>query len=293
MSDSVVIGSSGDQAEIRHLGGELTVWRVGTRNLLWTADPAIWPKTSPILFPIVGRLREDAIAIGPNRYRMGVHGFAAAAEFTLASKDDDTVCLRLTDTPATRSMFPFSFQLDTLYRLGPRRLDVTFTVTNTGNEPLPYALGWHPGFAWPFSGGRRDEYAVLFDKSERREVPVITSEGLFSSRLRSIPIVGERLPVNDALLANEALCFLEARSRSLRFSAPDGAVIRMELEDFPHIALWSRPPAPFLCIEAWTGHGDPEGFDGDILDKPSMRFLPAGAVAIHAVRLSYEPPLPA
>ena len=286
----LLIGSGGDQAEIRCLGGELTAWRVATRNLLWTADPAIWPKTSPILFPIVGRLRDGAVAIGSNRYRMDVHGFAATAEFTLVAKDDDSVCLRLTDTPATRSIFPFSFQLDTRYRLGPRRLDVTFTVTNTGIEPLPYSLGWHPGFAWPFSGGRRDEYAMSFDRPERREVPVITSDGLFSSRVRSIPIVGERLAVTEALLANEALCFLEARSRSLRFAAPDGAAIRMELEDFPHIALWGRPPAPFLCIEAWTGHGDPEGFGGDILDKPSMRFLPTGAAATHAVRLSYEPP---
>jgi hypothetical protein len=96
------------------------------------------------------------------------------------------------------------------------------------------------------------------------------------------------LLLSEDLLANEALCFLNARSRSLRFVAPDGAAIRLELQDFPHIALWSRPPASFLCIEAWTGYGDPEGFAGDISAKPSMRFLPAGARAEHAIRLTYE-----
>jgi galactose mutarotase-like enzyme len=102
--------------------------------------------------------------------------------------------------------------------------------------------------------------------------------------------MGTRLPVTDALLSDEALCIIETRSRSLRFRAPVGAAIHMEFEDFPHIALWSRPPAPFLCIEAWTGHGDPEGFSGDIREKPSMRFLPVGIQATHAVHLRYESP---
>jgi galactose mutarotase-like enzyme len=230
------------------------------------------------------------IAIGPKQYPMNVHGFASATRFSQVVSDDASTCLRLTDTPATRSIFPFSFQLDVSYRVVARRLDVTFVATNTGNQSLPYSLGWHPGFAWPFSIGSREQYAVEFEQPERPEIPVITSDGLFSSHLRSIPIVGKRLQVTDALLADEALCFLEARSRSLRFMAPDGAAIRMEFEDFPHIALWSRPPAPFLCIEAWTGHGDPEGFGGDIHEKPSMRILPAGGHATHAVRLTYEPP---
>jgi galactose mutarotase-like enzyme len=119
-------------------------------------------------------------------------------------------------------------------------------------------------------------------------VPVITPDGLFSTRLRSVPVVGQTLALTEELLANEALCFLEAESRSLRFIAPDGDAVRMELQNFPHIALWSRPPGSFLCIEAWTGHGDPEGFDGDIREKPSMRSLPAGAAATHAIRLIYE-----
>src|SRR5439155_23245679 len=162
-----------------------------------------------------------------------------------------------------------SFQLDVTWRLASRQLGVAFAVTNTGETPLPYALGWHPGFAWPFSvGGRRDDYAIAFEEPERPEVPVITADGLFSRSLRQVPLVGRDLLLSESLMAKEALCFLEARSRSLRFVAPDGAAIRVELQDFPHIALWSRPPSPFLCIEAWTGHGDPEGFTGDISEKP-------------------------
>jgi galactose mutarotase-like enzyme len=282
------IESGGDHAEIRQAGGELVVWSAAGRNRLWTPDAAIWPRTSPILFPIVGRARNGVLSIGGRRYPMVVHGFAADAPFTVITHSGDSIRLRLTDTPTRRASFPFPFQLDVTYRLASSRLEVTFDVVNTGDGPLPYALGWHPGFAWPFSAGRKDQYAIAFERPERGGVPVITPDGLFSTHFKPVPVAGRTLPLSDSLLAHEALCFLDARSRSLRFVAPDGDAIFLELQDFPHIALWSRGPASFLCIEAWTGHGDPEGFDGDIRQKPSMRFLPAGAEATHAVRLSYE-----
>lgn len=282
------LAAGDDRAEVRLAGAELVAWRASGRDLLWTMDPAIWPRTAPILFPIVGWARNGEIAIDGHTYPMGVHGFAAASPFVPVRAADDSVCLRLTDSPATRAVFPFTFQLDVAYRLAAHRLTVTFIVVNTGEEPLPYAVGWHPGFAWPFSTGRRDQYAIAFAQPEHPEVPMIAPGGLFSDRRRPIPLAGRRLPLSDALMADEALCFLEARSQSLRFVAPDGAAVHLELEDFPHIALWSRPPAPFLCVEAWTGHGDPEGFAGDIRDKPSMRLLPPGAAAEHGVRLTYE-----
>ena len=269
-------------------GGELVGWHVAGSNLLWTLDPQIWARTSPILFPIVGRACNGEISIDGRQYRMGIHGFAAGCTFTLVAKSEDAACLRLADNPGTRAIFPFSFQLDVTYRLAARELGVVFDVTNTGDVRLPYALGWHPGFAWPFSTGQRDRYSIVFERPEQPDVPAIMPDGLFSERRKPLPVVGRTLPLDENLLANEALCFLDARSRSLRFVAPDGAAIRLEVQDFPHLALWSRPPASFLCIEAWTGYGDPEGFAGDISAKPSMRMLPAGAKAEHGVRVIYE-----
>jgi len=282
------LAAGSDRAEIRQAGGELVAWHVASGNLLWTMDPEVWAGISPILFPIVGRLRNGEITIAGRKYRMGPHGFAAGCSFALVDKAGDSVRLRLTDDPGTRSVFPFSFQLDVIYRLAEHELAVMFEVTNTGDVPLPYALGWHPGFAWPFSAAQREGHAVVFERPEDPNVPVITPDALFSASRRPLPVVGRTLPLTDDVLADEALCFLDAKSRSVRFVAPDGAAIRLELQDFPHIALWSGPPARVLCIEAWTGHGDPEGFSGDISTKPSMRFLPVGARADHAVRVSYE-----
>jgi hypothetical protein len=128
----------------------------------------------------------------------------------------------------------------------------------------------------------------VFEAAEVPSVPVITGEGLFSRVKRPVPFQGRRLPLDETVLAKEALCFLGARSRFVRFTGPEGA-IRMSAENFSHWALWGLPGAPFVSVEAWTGHGDPDGFAGDITEKPSMRFLEPGGQSLHCVEFRWQP----
>lgn len=285
---NVRIAAGACSATIDPLGAEAVDWQIDGRRLLWQADPGIWNRTSPVLFPIVGRARGGAIRAGNRRYPIGVHGFAAAARFTVAEQRDDMVRMELRDDPATRAAFPFGFALSVEYRVKPDRLTASFRITNPDAMPLPYAVGWHPGFALPFSGSQREGHVAEFEREEEPSVPVITADGLFSRSRRAVPLAARKLAIDDPLMAAEALCFIDARSRWLRLVSPDGAAIRMELEDFPHLALWNRPGAPFLSIEAWTGHGDPADFDGDIFDKPSMRVLAPGQTAMHVAHAIRE-----
>ena len=210
------------------------------------------------------------------------------SDFDVAEQRRDRLRLVLRDDADTRRRYPFAFSLTVEYQLdGDGALSARFEVANTCDLAMPYALGFHPGFRWPFAHGAREGYAVEFEAEERPRVPVITPQGLFSSESRSVPLSGRRMALDDNLMGREALCFLDARSKSLRFVAPDGSAIRIEVEDFPHFALWSRPPAPYFCIETWTGYGDPDGFTGELSEKPSMRQLAPGAVARHAVKLSF------
>lgn len=290
MSELVHIRSGSCEAWIDPTGAEIIDWRVDGRKLLWTADPAIWARTSPILFPIVGRVRDGQIRIADRIHEMPIHGFASASAFDMVEQDTDRVRLELRDSARTRASYPFAFRLGVEYRLTPDTLAVAFTVANPGEDDLPYAIGWHPGFALPFSDTGRAGHSVEFEREEASDVPVITAAGLFSDARRPIPVEGRRLAITDDLMSREALCFLDSRSRWVRLTAPDGLAIRVDMQNFPHISLWSRDAAPFLCIEAWTGHGDPDGFDGDIASKPSMRFLPPGAQASHSVSASVERP---
>lgn len=277
---------SGDTAEISPLGAELVSWRADGVDLVWEPQPEVWPQTAPLLFPVVGWTR-DGIRVDGAHFPLGLHGFARHKRFTLLERSETAVSLSLEEDEESRALFPFAFRLEAHFTLQPGALRVSLIAANRDVRPLPYALGLHPGFQWPL-GGSAAPHAIHFETEESGEVPVIAPGGLFSARRRAIPLEERRLPLSAALLGQEALCFLHAASRRLLYDNGDGLGLAVELEDFPHIALWARPPAPFLCIEAWTGHGDPEDFSGDLYEKPSMRILAPGERATHAATFRLE-----
>lgn len=289
MAGDVFALARGDaRATIARRGAEPVALTLGGRELLWTPDPAVWLATSPVLFPIVGRAAGGIVRVGGKVYPMGIHGFAAGLDFAPVAQGPDFVTLALSDTPRTLAAYPFRFRLEAAYRLDGTGLSAGFTVTNRNDAAMPYALGLHPGFRWPFAGTARDGHRVEFERVERPSVPAITRAGLFSTVPRPVPLEGRVLALSDALMAREALCFLDAASRSVAFEAPSGEAVTMEVEDFPHFALWTLPPAPYLCVEAWTGHGDPDGYAGELADKPSMRLLAPGASATHRLRIGFR-----
>ncbi|MEO9612800.1 MAG: aldose 1-epimerase family protein [Nitratireductor sp.] len=287
VSEEAVLRTGKSRLRIRRRGAEVVAWRVGPDELVWSAGPQ-WPRSSPLLFPVVGRVKDGMIRVDGRRYPMPTHGFAAGQDFVPIERTETTLRLRLRDNEETRAAYPFAFCLEVFYRLGERAVEAVFTLSNPGSRPLPYALGLHPGFRWPFADGEAEDYRIVFDRDEAPTVPVIDPDGLFTEARRAIPIEGRDLPLAGDLMAREALCFLNARSRRLRFVSPCDAAIAVETEGFAHFALWARPPARFLCIEAWTGHGDPSGFAGELVEKPSMVFLAPGASARHAMRWLFE-----
>ena len=267
-------------------GAEWQRWSIGGADLLWPGDAAVWPAIAPILFPVVGWTRQGRVRVGAAQYALGLHGFAADAEFALVAAGEDYARLQLEDGPRTRAVYPFEFRFEVGYRLLPTAVEVALCVMNTGSGPMPYAVGVHPGFRWPLMGSETPHH-IRFEAPERPEVAVIAPGGLFSARKRPVPLQGRALRLTPDLFAQEALCFLYVASRKLLYDNGAGQGLIVSLGNFPHVALWARPPAPFLAIEAWTGHGDPEHFDGDLFDKPSMIVLQPGARGRHVARYEF------
>lgn len=278
----------GDEASILLQGGELAAWRSNGVDLIAEKDPAVWDQTAPLLFPVVGWTRGGQIRVDGRTYPLGLHGFARNKRFAIRRRDADIVRLTLEDDADTRALYPFPFRFEVEYALSAGALGIALIVTNTGSGPMPYACGLHPAFRWPLAGGA-GRHALIFEKPETPAVPVIAPGGLFSSRTRPVPLEGARLPLTPTLFAHEALCFLNVNSHKIIFDNGDGAQLSVLLQDFPHIGLWSLPPAPFLCIEPWTGFGDPEDFAGELRDKPSIRLLAPGRCARHGAIFSFQP----
>ncbi|WP_036281586.1 aldose 1-epimerase family protein [Methylocystis sp. ATCC 49242] len=288
MSDKILLThASGDTAEILTFGAELAAWRAGGVDLIWAKDPEIWDQTAPVLFPVVGWTRDGRVRVDGQTYPLALHGFAWKKRFEIAERREDYLRLALVDDAETRALYPFAFRFEVEFRLRAGALDNNLIVTNTGDRPLPYACGLHPAFRWPLAGSAA-EHAIVFEKEEQADVPIIAPGGLFSTLTKRTPLTGARLPLAPEIFAHDALCFLDIASRSLVFDNGAGARLSVTLDDFPHVGFWTLPPAPYLCIEPWTGHGDPDDFHGELYEKPSMRILAPGASARHGATFAFE-----
>ena len=286
-SETVRIQSGDASAELALIGAEPQSWQVGDRDLLWRGDPAHWERRAPLLFPVVGASAGGVVRVGHQDYPMPRHGFARDSLFTIRERTEDSVRLQLKESDETWTHYPFRFVLDVTAVITENTFEFGFEVRNTDTSDMPYSFGFHPAFPWPFDGGAREKYGVAFEAEERPQVPEITADGLIGRTSRAVPFDGRRLPL-DPQMFTEALCFLNAHSQSLRFVAPSGAAIGMTVENIPHFALWTKPDAPFLSLEAWTGHADPEGFEGELFDRPSIIRLPMGHAMRHLVTLTWR-----
>ncbi|HEX2556083.1 MAG TPA: aldose 1-epimerase family protein [Microvirga sp.] len=287
--ENPILRSGGAVAEIALLGAEPLSWRVDGRELIWHGDPAHWAGRAPILFPVVGASNEGQVRVNGQTYPMPQHGFARGSIFALVGEGEDFAHFRLTDTPETRRHYPFEFQLDVTATLGAATLTFDYLVFNPGTVPIPYALGFHPAFPWPFAAEGIAGHAVEFEVPEDPMVPsIVLPTGVLDPNRRPVPMEGNRLPLAPDLFAHGALIFLDVRSREMRFTAPSGAAIGLEAEDFPHLAVWTRPNAPFVSLEAWTGHADWSGFTGELSERNTMRVLAAGSSARHRVTLRWH-----
>jgi galactose mutarotase-like enzyme len=269
-------------------GAEPLSWQVGGRELVWHGDPAHWSGRAPILFPVVGASVGGEVRVDGESYPMPQHGFARGLDFAVVSRGEHTAHLRLGDSPDTRQHYPFAFRLDVVATLSESELRFDYEVDNPGSVDLPYALGFHPAFPWPFMAGDNKGYRVEFEAAEEPFVPTIREMGILDMTPRPVPLQGRILDLTPERFAEGAMVFREARSRVMRFVAPSGEAIEMAVEDFPHLALWTRPTAPFLSLEAWTGHADWVGFSGELRERNTIRLVAPGSSARHAVTLSWR-----
>ena len=242
------------------------------------ADPAFWTGHAPLLFPIVGGLNGGRYRLDDKTYELPRHGFARTSRFDVAEQNEGSIRFRLTDNEATHASYPFAFALDMDFRLDRWTLHMTATVTNLGDEPLPFSFGYHPAFAWPLPGGSaKDAHRLTFAQPEPQPLRQLDAgTGLLLPEPRPTPVVGREIAPDAALFEADALIWDDLASRSLTWGAPGGSHLDIAFPDTPMLGIWQKPGANYLCIEPWQGHADPVGYDGDFRDKPGVVSLAPG-----------------
>ncbi len=290
MADSappIRIAATGISAEIAPLGAELHRLQDGDgRDLLWDGDPAFWTGRAPILFPVIGVTRHAQIRVDGRAFPMPKHGFARRRHFAVAEQAADAVTFRLEADDATRAAYPFEFRLDIRFAVAGAALSVDADLTNLGEVPLPASFGFHPALRWPLPyGAARADHCVRFAEEEPAPIRRIDREGLLRPAPEPTPVEGRTLNVRDALFEDDALIFDSLASRRVTYGAPGAPTLEVSFPAMPLLGIWTKPGAPFLCIEPWQGIADPEGYAGEFRDKPGVIELPARATRRFGLRI--------
>ena len=266
------------QATINTLGAELTSFKLkgdGT-EYIWQADPKFWGRHAPILFPIVGRLKDNTYRIKDRTYFMTQHGFARDLPFALISSGDDYFSFRLTSNEETLAKYPFEFELVVSYKLEGTSLQVIYGVRNASSETMYFSIGAHPGFNWPLRPDQEtaEDYVVEFSSPETVDLLLI-EEGLISNEGKPFLKNESSFPLSEDLFAKDALVFQGLQSEKLALrSLKTDKFVEMEIEGFPYLGIWSqRGSAPFVCFEPWFGLADEVDSDYDFTTKRGIQKL--------------------
>jgi galactose mutarotase-like enzyme len=285
--DNHTLHADGTAATILAHGAELcSLKNEAGLELLWQAGPQ-WPRHAPLLFPIVGRLKNDQLRHRGNTYPMTQHGFARDQRFEWGERTPTSCSLVLSDSAATRARFPFAFRLEVAYVVQKADLDVTLEIKNTGGEMLPASIGAHPAFNWPLLPGMaKESYTLIFADQEPAPIRRL-KDGLLRATPEPTPIQGKTLALSERLFDDDAVILDRPLSRSVRYAADNGPSLEISWEGFRELGIWSKlGGAPFLCIEPWRGFASPADFDGEFSDKPGVMQIAPGATEILQYRIA-------
>ncbi len=277
----VTISNAQLSATINTIGAELISLVKNNKNYIWQVDETFWNKTSPVLFPIVGRLQNDSYNLNGKSYHLPRHGFARNMEFSFDKKSDAQVIFELNETDEAKVNYPFDFKLLMAYTLMDNELVIEYFVRNQSEEVLPFSIGAHPAFA--IDDDFKD-YSLQFNKEDIFETNHLENES-FNGKTTLVETENNTISLNYALFEKDALVFKHLKSNEVILKHLDKSILKVTYDNFPYLGIWTKQNAPFLCIEPWCGLADNQNHNGNLEDKEGINHLPAGEDFLRAIRI--------
>lgn len=271
--------------QVRSLGAELRSIkeRADETEYLWDGNPTWWKYSSPVLFPIVGKLVNGEYRVDGKTYELPGHGLGRISEFELVNKTASSIEFALKWSETSLAKYPWKFQLNIAYELLDNEIKVIWKVKNLDDKEMIYSIGSHGAFRCPILADEdfTDCY-LAFNQAEDCVNMPLNEKGQFKHGAGSVRLNGHELALNYPMFKNDALAYDALKSDTVSIcSRKSSKKLSVTAKDFPYWGFWTPNDggAPFLCIEPWHGHADFEDFNGEFKDRAGSEKLAAGKEA--------------
>ena len=253
--------------------------KVDGTEYLWNRNKRYWGYSAPVLFPIVGKVKNGTYKVDGKEYNLPQHELARLKEFEMLEKTDNKIIFELVDSEETLKVYPYKFSLKIAYTLVESGVVTEYIVENTDNKTIYFSIGAHPAFMCPMVVGEIiDDYYFEFNEKENCDIMPISEEGYIKRERKQYLVNNNIIPLNFDVFKGDALVFDSLKSNKISLkSVNHDKVLTMDFTGFPYMGLWTKATgAPFVCIEPWYGHADFEDFDGELKDKAGIEKLQIG-----------------
>lgn len=253
------------------------------RSCLWTGRKEIWPRQAPLLFPVVGKLKDGCYNLANERYFLSPHGFARDSEFSLISRSENAMTFELSSTDESFKSYPFSFSFEVTYSLKGPSLISYYKIKNTGQyQDMPFSIGAHAAFSfdWLNSAQFWDSVVIEFEKSES-DFKLLNGAGLLDLNSRAeLQLQNRQIALKKDLFAKDALILTPIESRWVEMHIVGGSKIRVNFDEACAFGLWSKKVDEFICLEPWWGLPDTTDHLGNFESKRGLMWLAPGETKI-------------
>lgn len=260
---------------VNSFGAELTSFKAGGTELLGQAEKSVWQRRAPVLFPIVGKLKNNQITYNQINYNINQHGFARDSEFVFIEQSSSVLEFELTANEESLKVYPFHFSLRIRYELKANKVEITYTVFNSGGEESFFSIGAHPGFNCKrISGETLNDFYLEFENTKELITEKL-KDGLLSGDNSTMSLEGNKLALNVKLFDNDALVFRNTQIKKVKLCSLKSKIeIVLNCKDWPYFGIWTKKGSDdFVCLEPWFGITDSVSASNDISHKEGIQSL--------------------
>lgn len=263
MNDSIVsLENHLFKVSVNKIGGEIFSFFSKNSDVeyIWKGDDKVWGSTAPVLFPIIGVLKDGYYVFEGENYSLPKHGFIRnSSDLVLEKHTSNSLQLSLKSSVQTKEMFPFDFRFNIYFKLSNNTLTISHKIENLSKDrPMFFSLGAHPAFNCPFD--REDnynDYFIEFDQIESSQRWCVLPDGTIGFNKEPLIDNSNVILLNHDLFNKDALIFKDLKSRKVFLkSKKNNNSVEVQFQDFEYLGVWAKTNGDFVCIEPWLGISD-------------------------------------